>query len=91
MEQKSFTLGPWGGSGGDEWNDGYFRGVREIYVEHGEYILSITAVYDKEGRPFKGKKHGGVNPSTKGKTSKVSLIIYSSSSLPPFSFSVSIF
>ena len=75
MEQKGFTLGPWGGNSGGKWDDGYFTGVREIIVEHADFILSITVVYDKQGRLFKAAKHGGGNPNIIGKTDEVSLTI----------------
>ena len=90
MEQRTFTLGPWGGSGGDGWDDGYHTGVREIHLSVGDqYILSITVFYDKQRRLFKAAKHGEGNSSIKGKTEKVSLIV--SSNLLFFFFSFFIF
>ena len=59
MMLGSFTLGRWGGNTGDEWDDGSFTGVKEIIVEYCDYcILSIAAVYDKQGTRFEAEKHG---------------------------------
>ncbi|KAK1434184.1 hypothetical protein QVD17_11103 [Tagetes erecta] len=59
----TILLGPWGGNGGDEWNDGVHTGVREITLVYGWCIDSIQITYDNNGRPFLAKKHGGVGGS----------------------------
>ena len=59
MEQKSLTGGPWGGNGGNSWDDGAFAGVREIKLVYNLCIDSILVVYDKQGEPFKATRHGG--------------------------------
>ncbi|KAL1322781.1 hypothetical protein HN51_067781 [Arachis hypogaea] len=73
MEEKVFTIGPWGGNGGERWDDGCFSGVREIHVEHRDYIMSLTLVYDNHGKRFKATKHGGSNPKLKAKKEKIKL------------------
>ncbi|KAJ0537101.1 putative jacalin-like lectin domain-containing protein [Helianthus annuus] len=53
-------LGPWGGNGGDEWDDGVHTGVREITLVYGSCIDSIRVTYDNYGKPFLAAKHGGI-------------------------------
>lgn len=53
-------MGPWGGNGGNSWDDGIFTGVREIKLVYGHCIDSIQVVYDRNGKPFTAEKHGGV-------------------------------
>ncbi|MFS7974424.1 putative jacalin-like lectin domain-containing protein [Helianthus anomalus] len=48
----SILLGPWGGNGGDEWDDGVHIGVREITLIYGSCIDSIRVTYDNYGKPF---------------------------------------
>ncbi|XP_076914771.1 jacalin-related lectin 19-like [Bidens hawaiensis] len=55
----SKLLGPWGGHGGVEWNDGVHTGVREITIVYGRCIDSIRVTYDNNGKPFPAEKHGG--------------------------------
>ncbi|KAK9066199.1 hypothetical protein SSX86_013520 [Deinandra increscens subsp. villosa] len=57
---KSILLRPWGGNGGDEWDDGVHGGVREITLVHGGCINSIQVTYDNHGKPFLEEKHGGI-------------------------------
>lgn len=57
-------LGPWGGNGGDEWDDGVHSGVKEITVVYGWCIDSIQVTYDNKGKHFLAEKHGG-NGGTK--------------------------
>ncbi|KAK1434181.1 hypothetical protein QVD17_11100 [Tagetes erecta] len=57
-------LGPWGGNGGDEWDDGVHTGVKEIIVVYGWCIDSIQVTYDKNGKHVLAEKHGG-NGGTK--------------------------
>lgn len=58
-KKKSYDVGLWGGQGGTTWDDGVYNGVREITVVYGHCIDSICVVYDKNGKPVKGEKHGG--------------------------------
>ncbi|XP_076907321.1 jacalin-related lectin 19-like [Bidens hawaiensis] len=55
----SKLLGPWGGHGGVEWNDGVHTGVREITLVYGSCVDSIRVTYDNNGKPFLADKHGG--------------------------------
>ncbi|RZB62613.1 Jacalin-related lectin 19 isoform L [Glycine soja] len=72
--KRSIILGPWGGNGGNSWDDGTFTGVREIKLVYGHCIDSIQVVYDRNGKPLTAKKHGGVGGN---KTAEVSSIITS--------------
>ncbi|XP_076907320.1 agglutinin-like [Bidens hawaiensis] len=54
------SMGPCGGNGGDEWDDGFHTGVREITLVHGSCIDSIRVTYDNNGKPFLAEKHGGI-------------------------------
>ncbi|XP_020087617.1 jacalin-related lectin 19-like [Ananas comosus] len=51
-------IGPRGGDHGCEWDDGYFDGVREILIWHGEEINAIQFVYDCKGTLVLSEKHG---------------------------------
>lgn len=62
-KNKRIVVGPWGGNGGSDWDDGSYNGIREITIVHARCIDSIKVVYDKNGRPFMGEKHGGVGGS----------------------------
>ena len=62
------VVGPWGGHGGSSWDDGSYSGVREITIVYDGCIDSIRVVYDKNGEPVSGDKHGG---SGGDQTSKV--------------------
>ncbi|KAL2937359.1 Jacalin-related lectin 19 [Bienertia sinuspersici] len=53
------AVGPWGGNGGTDWDDGCYSGVKQIKLVYDRCIDSITVVYDKNGKPVKGEKHGG--------------------------------
>ncbi|KAI3521444.1 hypothetical protein L1887_10910 [Cichorium endivia] len=57
--EKSIQLGPWGGNGGNYWDDGFHSGIREINLVYGSCIDSICVTYDKFGKPFPAEKHGG--------------------------------
>lgn len=59
-KRKTIILGPWGGNGGNIWDDGLYHGVREITLVYGLYIDSIIVVYDKNGKPVASEKHGGL-------------------------------
>ncbi|KAH1145108.1 hypothetical protein AAZX31_15G021800 [Glycine max] len=68
--KRSIILGPWGGNGGNSWDDGTFTGVREIKLVYGHCIDSIQVVYDRNGKPLTAKKHGGVGGN---KTAEIKL------------------
>lgn len=54
------TAGPWGGQGGDHWDDGVYSTVRQIEIAHGTGIDSITLEYDLNGTSVWSRKHGGL-------------------------------
>ena len=59
-KRKTIILGPWGGNGGNAWDDGLYNGVREITLVYGHCIDSIVVVYNKNGKPVTSEKHGGL-------------------------------
>ncbi|KAL0429885.1 UNVERIFIED_CONTAM: Jacalin-related lectin 19 [Sesamum radiatum] len=63
-EKKAIVVGPWGGHGGTAWDDGSYSGVRQITLVYARCIDSIRVVYDKNGTPVLGEKHGGVGGNT---------------------------
>jgi len=64
---NALSIGPWGGNGGNIWDDGVYTGIRQIILVYGDVIDSIFIEYDNNGSPV-WLKHGG----TKGnKTVKV--------------------
>lgn len=56
---KTVKVGPWGGHGGNPWDDGSYNGVREIALVYDRCIDSIRILYDKNGKPVLAEKHGG--------------------------------
>ncbi|KAG8388374.1 hypothetical protein BUALT_Bualt02G0119300 [Buddleja alternifolia] len=58
---KSSTVGPWGGPGGNPWDDGTYDGVRVITLRYSPTgcIDSMQVIYDKHNKPFSAPKHGG--------------------------------
>ncbi|THG15010.1 hypothetical protein TEA_013916 [Camellia sinensis var. sinensis] len=59
-KKLSIVVGPWGGNGGNYWDDGSYSGVREITLAYDRCIDSIRVVYDKNGKPVAAEQHGGV-------------------------------
>ncbi|KAJ7966807.1 Jacalin-related lectin like [Quillaja saponaria] len=53
--------GPWGGDGGNTWDDGVFTGIKKIFLTKGEAIYSIQFEYDRNGQSMWSVKHGGSN------------------------------
>ncbi|KAG6536927.1 jacalin-related lectin 19 isoform X1 [Zingiber officinale] len=68
---KTVKVGPWGGHGGIEWDDGIHTGIRGITLIHDRCIDSIQVEYDHNGKPFLGEKHGGLGGSV---TTKIKLL-----------------
>lgn len=63
---KNFTtVGPWGGLGGDPWDDGVNSAVRQIIITHGAAIDSMQIEYDLKGGSVWSEKHGTSNGSSK--------------------------
>lgn len=55
-------IGPWGGEGGQPWDDGVHTGVRKIHLTRsGEAICSIQIEYDRNGQPVWAAQHGAGN------------------------------
>nr|GEX91524.1 jacalin-related lectin 19-like [Tanacetum cinerariifolium] len=52
--------GPWGGSGGNQWDDGIHSGIREITLVYSSCIDSIRVTYDYNVKPLLAEKHGGM-------------------------------
>ncbi|XP_056177367.1 jacalin-related lectin 3-like [Syzygium oleosum] len=52
------SIGPFGGLGGCDWDDGTFSGVREIEVIYDSVINGIKFVYDKSGEQVCSVTHG---------------------------------
>ncbi|XP_071712186.1 agglutinin-like [Rutidosis leptorrhynchoides] len=59
-EDKSVQAGPWGGIGGNQWDDGVHNGVREISLLYGTSIYDIQLTYDNNGQPFQAENHAGI-------------------------------
>ncbi|XP_059654749.1 jacalin-related lectin 3-like [Cornus florida] len=57
---KTVSFGPYGGAGGDKWDDGTYNTVREITIHSSKIgeINSIQVVYDVDGKPVMGQKRG---------------------------------
>lgn len=60
--------GPWGGSGGSDFQDGIYTGVRQIVLSRGAGIASIKVEYDKNGQSIWGNRHGGATNAFKTDT-----------------------
>ncbi|RVW51917.1 Jacalin-related lectin 19 [Vitis vinifera] len=74
LPQLFYPLAPsiWsmGGDGGSSWDDGSYSGVRGITIVYDRCIDWIRVVYDKNGKPVTGQKHGGVGGN---KTAEIKL------------------
>lgn len=57
--------GPWGGSGGTDFHDGIYTGVRQIVLSRGAGIASIKVEYDRNGQSIWGNRHGGTTNAFK--------------------------
>lgn len=53
------AYGPWGGSGGSDFQDGMYTGVRQIVLSRGAGIAGIKVEYDRNGQSIWGNRHGG--------------------------------
>ncbi|KAF8013789.1 hypothetical protein BT93_I1594 [Corymbia citriodora subsp. variegata] len=67
------SIGPFGGLGGCDWNDGLFNGVREIEVMHDKIIHYVIFVYDKSGEPVRSIMHGSYTGEVEAKVTRVRL------------------
>ena len=59
------TVGPWGGLGGDPWDDGVNSAVRQIVISHGAAVDSIQFEYDLKGDIVWSEKHGTTSGGSK--------------------------
>lgn len=54
------TYGPWGGTGGFEFDDGVYSGIRQIKLSRNVgVVIYIKVQYDCDGEAVWGAKHGG--------------------------------
>ncbi|XP_059650665.1 jacalin-related lectin 3-like [Cornus florida] len=68
--QSTVTLGPHGGKGGKQWDDGTYNTVKALTIHSEEKLYSIQVVYhDNERKQVSGNRHGAVA----GKSSAVIL------------------
>ncbi|KAH9326936.1 hypothetical protein KI387_007114, partial [Taxus chinensis] len=67
---KPLSVGPWGGSGGTQWDDGAYTGIRQIILFHASAIDSIKIEYDRDGIAVWSDRHGGNGGN---KTDKIEL------------------
>ncbi|XP_059650947.1 mannose/glucose-specific lectin-like [Cornus florida] len=67
--QTKVPVGPFGTSGGQQWDDGTYSTVRELIIHSGMVIDCIQVVYDNEGKRILGEKHGTAG----GQENKVTL------------------
>lgn len=59
VSKKLMKVGPWGGGGGHQWDDGGHSGIRSITVSYDRFINSISVEYDRDGVAVPGERHGG--------------------------------
>ncbi|RWR73845.1 jacalin-related lectin 3 isoform X1 [Cinnamomum micranthum f. kanehirae] len=57
--KKPISVGPLGGDGGSQFDDGVYTGIRQLVVVHGAAIDSIQIKYYKKGSSVWSDKHGG--------------------------------
>lgn len=52
------SVGPYGGKGGDKWDDGVHTTVRQLIIYSSQVIESIRIEYDKNGQSKWSDTHG---------------------------------
>ncbi|XP_044962818.1 jacalin-related lectin 19-like isoform X2 [Hordeum vulgare subsp. vulgare] len=58
--KKLMKVGPWGGTGGNPWDDGGHTGIRGITLSYDHRcVVSIAVEYDRSGLTVPGERHGG--------------------------------
>ena len=56
----SIATGPFGGPGGNQWDDGTFKTVRKMKITHGDIVNSVQFEYiDENGESKSSRVHGG--------------------------------
>lgn len=58
-ENGLVSYGAWGGTGGTEFDDGVYTGVRQIHISRNVGIVSIRVLYEQNGEAIWGSKNGG--------------------------------
>ncbi|XP_071681064.1 uncharacterized protein [Lolium perenne] len=62
--KKLMKVGPWGGAGGNPWDDGGHTGIRSITLSYDSRCIdSISVEYDRNGIAVPGERHGGTTGS----------------------------
>ncbi|GLJ20599.1 hypothetical protein SUGI_0375130 [Cryptomeria japonica] len=56
---KPVPAGPWGGRGGNPWDDGIYSGIRQIVVGFGTAIDNIIVEYVRNGQSVWSARRGG--------------------------------
>ncbi|XP_059652242.1 jacalin-related lectin 3-like [Cornus florida] len=56
--RQQTVVGPFGGYGGDQWDDGIYTSVRQFIIYAGVVVDSIQIEYDKNGESVWSHKHG---------------------------------
>ena len=67
------AIGPFGGPGGDQWDDGTYTTVRKMKIRHGNVVEFVQFEYDNNGESKLSPVHGGVGGAP-GKLDEVSVI-----------------
>lgn len=57
--KQAVSYGPWGGNGGNIFDDGVYTGVREVHLTRYGGVVSIRICYDLNGKAIWGSKNGG--------------------------------
>jgi hypothetical protein len=57
--KQAVSYGPWGGNGGNIFDDGVYTGVREVHLTRYGGVVSIRICYDLNGKEIWGSKNGG--------------------------------
>ncbi|GMN69272.1 hypothetical protein TIFTF001_038324 [Ficus carica] len=59
VTSQTVVVGPWGGPGGDAWDDGIHTGIQNIILQFGDAVDSIQVDYDVNGDRSARPHHGG--------------------------------
>lgn len=64
------AYGPWGGIGGSAFDDGTYKGIRQINLSRNVGIVWIRVLYDHDGDAIWGCKQGGTGGYKSEKVNK---------------------
>lgn len=70
------TYGPWGGTGGNVFDDGIYDGIKEIKLSRNVGIASIKIRYDQNGEDIWGNKNGGAGGFKTEKVKKIEILFF---------------